>query len=280
MQTPHLLESEIDNIKFLYLRENKTPKEIGELYGVQRYKINYILKKYNIQKSVSEVKRKYNLNEHYFDNIDTPNKAYILGFLYADGYNNRINNTIVLSLNRNDEDILIKIKNEVGSDKPLYHHNYINKIDGIERHMSELNFASKHMCEQLENLGMIQNKTFVIDFPYFLSEELLSHFIRGYFDGDGCACFSKDKNHKSNECFQISMMSSIQLCEHMKQYLQDKQDIHFNVNQPSGKNKENGLIRSKSKKEIEKFIKYIYKDAELYMERKHKKCLNFLKKIN
>lgn len=278
--TSNFLEQEIENIKRMYLKENKTPMEIGDKYNVQRHKINYLLKKYNIQKSVSEAKRKYEINEHYFDEINTPNKAYILGFLYADGYNNRINNTIVLSLDRKDEDILLKIREEVGSNKPIYHHDYINQSDGIERHMSELNFASKHMCEQLERFGMIQNKTFEIDFPQFLSEELISHFIRGYFDGDGCACEYKDKTRKSGNAFCISMMSSIQLCKNMQKYLNNKQNIDLKVNYPSGKKELNGIIRTKSKSNITKFINYIYKDANLYMERKHKKCLEILKKIN
>ena len=279
-QTSYFLEKEIDNIKKMYLEDNNTPKQIGEYYNVPRHKINYLLKKYNIQKTVSEAKRKYKINEHYFDKIDTSNKAYILGFLYADGYNNRINNTIVLSLNTKDEDILLKIRDELDSDKPLYHHTYINKSDEIERHMSELNFASKHMCEQLEKFGMIQNKTFSIDFPKFLSEELISHFIRGYFDGDGCACLFKDNTRKLGKSFQISMMSSIQLCEHMQEYLSNKQNIHFKVNHPCGKKEENGIIRSHSKEEIKKFINYIYKDADLYMERKYEKCLEILEKIN
>jgi len=65
-----------------------------------------LLEKHRIQKSVSQAQRKYSLNENYFDEIDTSNKAYILGFLYADGYNNRINNTVVLSLFKQDREIL------------------------------------------------------------------------------------------------------------------------------------------------------------------------------
>ena len=146
--------------------------------------------------------------------------------------------------------------------------------------MSELTFASKHMCEQLEKFGMIQNKTFTIDFPTFLSDELISHFIRGYFDGDGCACLFKDNTRKSGMSFQISIMSSIQLCEHMQEYLSNKQNIHFKVNHLFGTKEENGILRSHSKEDIKKFINYIYKDANLYMERKYNKCLKILEKIN
>lgn len=274
-----ILEREINNIQKMYLEENKTPKEIGEFYNAARYQVNYILQKYGVQKSVSEAKREYTINEHFFDKIDTQNKAYVLGFLYADGYNNRINNTVVLSLKRDDEEILLKIREAVGSNKPLYHHDYMHS-DGVERHMSQLTFSSRQMCEQLEKWGMTQAKTFTIDFPNFLSDDLVSHFIRGYFDGDGCVSETKDLTRRAGvKCF-ITMMSSMQLCVHMQEYLLKNQDIDFKVNHPTGHSELNGIIRSSSKSNIIKFINYIYKDAELYMERKHSKCLEILKKIS
>lgn len=267
------LQKNFENIKKMYLEENKSSEEIAAFYGVKRHKINYILKKNNIQKSFSESRRKYNLDINYFDEIDTPNKAYILGFLYADGYNNRINNTVVLSLKREDEEILEKINKELKNEKPIYRYDYINNYDGKERHMSEVIFASKHMCESLEKLGVIQNKTFTITFPNFLKENLYPHFIRGLFDGDGCASIYNDEDR---ERFMVSIMSTKALCDGMKDFLKT-QDINFNVNKACGKKDENALIRSGSNKENKKFMEYIYKDADLYMQRKYEKFLTFFK---
>lgn len=267
------LQKNFENIKKMYLEENKSSEEIAAFYGVKRHKINYILKKNNIQKSFSESRRKYNLDINYFDEIDTPNKAYILGFLYADGYNNRINNTVVLSLKREDEEILEKINKELKNEKPIYRYDYINNYDGKERHMSEVIFASKHMCESLEKLGVIQNKTFTITFPNFLKENLYPHFIRGLFDGDGCASIYNDEDR---ERFMVSIMSTKALCDGMKDFLKT-QNINFNVNKVRGKKDENALIRSGSNKENKKFMEYIYKNADLYMQRKHEKFITFFK---
>lgn len=233
-----------------------------------------MLEKHGIQKSVSQAKRKYSLNEDYFDEIDTPNKAYILGFLYADGYNNRINNTVVLSLNREDREILEKISKEVGSTKPLFESNY-TPDDGVERHMLILAMASKHMCESVEKWGLTQNKTFTITFPNFLEDELIPHFIRGYFDGDGCACSTFDKGRPR---FQITLMSSTQFCNGLIDYL-ETQNIHFHINQPLRKSEKNKIVRSGNNKELPKFINLIYKDADLYLERKKNKCLTYLESL-
>lgn len=272
------LEEHFSEIEKMYLEDNLTPYQIGEKFNSKRYQINYILKKHGIQKSISESKRKYTLNESYFDEIDTPNKAYILGFLYADGYNNRINNSVVLSLSKEDREILEKISEEVGSNKPLFESDYVNKNDGTERHMLILTMASKHMCEALEKWGLTQNKTFTIDFPDFLREDLIPHFVRGYFDGDGCACSTTDKGRPR---FQITLMSSTQFCNGLVDYL-ETQNIHFHINQPLQKSEKNKVVRSGNNKELPKFINLIYKDADLYLNRKRNKCYAYLetKQVN
>ena len=272
------LEEHFSEIEKMYLEGGLTPSQIGEQFNSKRYQINYILKKHGIQKSMSESKRKYILNESYFDEIDTPNKAYILGFLYADGYNNRINNSVVLSLSKEDREILEKISEEVGSNKPLFESDYVNKNDGTERHMLILTMASKHMCETLEKWGLTQNKTFTIDFPDFLREDLIPHFVRGYFDGDGCACSTTDKGRPR---FQITLMSSTQFCNGLVDYL-ETQNIYFHINQPLRKSEKNKVVRSGNNKELPKFINLIYKDADLYLNRKRNKCYAYLetKQVN
>lgn len=272
------LEEHFSEIEKMYLEDNLTPYRIGEKFNSKRYQINYILNKHGIQKSISESKRKYTLNESYFDEIDTPNKAYILGFLCADGYNNRINNSVVLSLSKEDREILEKISEEVGSNKPLFESDYVNKNDGTERHMLILTMASKHMCEALEKWGLTQNKTFTIDFPDFLREDLIPHFVRGYFDGDGCACSTTDKGRPR---FQITLMSSTQFCNGLVDYL-ETQNIHFHINQPLRKSEKNKVVRSGNNKELPKFINLIYKNAGLYLNRKRNKCYAYLetKQVN
>ena len=54
--------------------------------------------------------RKYNFNEHYFDNIDCQEKAYWLGFFAADGYNHRSKGCIEFRLHRQDREILERFK--------------------------------------------------------------------------------------------------------------------------------------------------------------------------
>lgn len=277
------LESNYEDIKKKYLEENMSSQEIADFYKVKRHRINYLLEKHGIQKSFSEARREYKLDEHFFDEIDTPNKAYILGFFYADGYNNSINNSMYLSLKDTDEDILQDIKRYIGTDRPLFH--FIGKRnDGSpDRKMVSLIMSSKHMCEMFAKYGCPTAKTFALKFPDFLREDLYSHFIRGYFDGDGCASIVKENDFKKKRArtrLNITMVSSAEFCYGLQNFLKNKCDINFNVNKISGHKEENRIIRSGSNQETKKFMDYIYRDADLYMKRKHNKFVEYFNKNN
>lgn len=273
--TSQELQERYEEIKKMYLVENISSSQIAKILGVKRHQINYILTKNNIQKTQSEVNRKYYLNEHYFDQIDTPNKAYILGFLYADGYNNPFNNTIVLSLSAKDEDILEKIRNEIGCDKPLFHLHDEHKCDDYKpRDMRILTLASKYMSNTIKKWGVVPNKTFSLHFPEFLAKELIPHFIRGYFDGDGCVCVYPDKTHKKNLCrIEISILTNLEFCYELQKKLAEA-NIAVRVHKATGKEK-NMLVRTGDQEEVLKFMNYIYKDADLFLPRKQEKFLNY-----
>lgn len=266
------LQERYEEIKDMYLNQNISSTQIAKIMGAKRYQINYILEKNGIAKTFSEARREYGLDEHYFDEIDTPNKAYILGFLYADGYNNDINHTVVLTLHEKDKDTLEKIRKELKCEKPLYHISSVNKKDGKPRELESLILASKHMSETVKKWGLIPNKTFTLEFPKFLSDNLVSHFIRGYFDGDGCAYIEK-RVDRQDRLF-VSIMSSTKFCCEMQQYL-EKLGLKMYVNHPTNKNENNSLIRATKRADVKKIKDYIYKDADLYMERKRKKFEEF-----
>ena len=278
--TDAFFEQEKDNIRELYLEKGLSPEEIGKIYNKKRYQINYILDKLKITRTVSEVQRKYVLDEHFFDEIDTPNKAYILGFLYADGCNSKTTNTITLGLNIKDKDILEKIQNAIGTNRPLQESIYVkntphNSEKFVERHMVILSLSSKYMSDTVEKWGLIPRKTFDLVFPDFLAEDLYSHLIRGYLDGDGWVSLRTTNEKHPRQRLGVGMMSSMNFCLGMQKYLKEKQNINFNVIHPSGANEKNGVIRSSSKKETKKFMDFIYKDAELYMERKYNNFKKF-----
>lgn len=107
--------------------------------------------------------------------------AYILGFFIADGTIPREIQTV--SFSQKESYILEDIKKEIGSNQPLYK----NQKTGV--HI--LNLNSKSMKTDLMELhGIMPNKSYDVLFPY-VPEEHTSHFVRGYFDGDGYVNYNK-----------------------------------------------------------------------------------------
>ena len=126
-------------------------------------------------------------NHHYFDKIDSPEKSYWLGFLMADGTisDRAKKGALQLQIHLANKDIehLKKFHLAIESDNAIHY-----EADGSIRS----SHSSDYLCEALINLGCTSRKTFTLEFPK-LPDELINHFIRGYFDGDGSACIHKGR---------------------------------------------------------------------------------------
>lgn len=118
--------------------------------------------------------KKYDFNENYFNKLKTHEQAYILGFIYADGYNS--NSRLELSQKEERIDILEKINRALKSNIPIKSYS-----PGTYR----LSFNSIKLCSDLTKLGAVKNKSLTLIFPDFIPDRLMSSFILGYFDGDG-----------------------------------------------------------------------------------------------
>ncbi len=82
-----LIDAQIDEINRLY-QEGISLTKIGQQLGIHRKALTRLFKKNQVESRKGfSYARKYNLEEHYFDIIDTEDKAYMLGFIYADGNN-------------------------------------------------------------------------------------------------------------------------------------------------------------------------------------------------
>lgn len=231
--------------------------KIGELYNVDRTVIARILKRNNVQlRDPSHRKRKYTLNENYFDEVDTPDKAYILGLLYADGCNYK--NSINITLQEKDKLILDEIKEKLGSNIPLYYRK-LNEQNKNHQNVYSLTFTNQHLARRLRELGMLQRKSLILTFPEWLDKSLYSHFIRGYFDGDGCFCGN-----------MISIASTEQFCKHLQDVCLKElnittyvKDVYDRENSPTK------IFYVYGKNKVKKFLDYIYEDANMYIQRKY-----------
>lgn len=249
--------------------------DVGKKFNVGHKVIAKILEEKGI-KRIAAKKRKYKINENYFDVIDTPNKAYILGFLYADGCNNKSKGTISMSLEERDKYILEDIRNEIDSGRPLEFIDYSNKHDlgYTYKNQYRLLLFSIHMCNILESHGVVPNKSLVLDFPN-LRHDLLSHFVRGYFDGDGSVTQGKKKTN-----FILTITSTNNFCEKLKEIIEKEVGINCHVYNASNNNGITKVFTVSGRFQVKSLLDWLYKDADLFLERKHDRYIQYFYNID
>ena len=262
MLNAKISEDQYNEISELY-KSGLSTVNIATLYGVTHKTITKILDKMGVKRR-NNGSRKYKLNESYFDDIDTPNKAYILGFLYADGSNSEKKCTISMSLQEDDRYILEKIRQEIGSEKPLEFLDYSNKHDGGYNYKNQyrLLMFSRHMCDTLKDKGVVPNKSLILKWPTFLRDDLYSHFLRGYIDGDGYI-----QPHKWEHC--VNFISTYDFCRQAQIYIENKLGIKCRLDEASCHNGVTTYLYIRYREQVKLFLDYIYQDAELYLERKY-----------
>jgi len=236
--------------------------DIANEYRIDSSSISKLLSRRNITKySRSHINRRYQINEKFFDNIDSEIKAYFLGILYADGCNVSNSNAIKLSLRESDREILEKLKSFVTPNKPL---TYLLTKNCENQYA--LIICSKYMSEKLAQLGCQPKKSLILEFPDWLDSNLISHFIRGYFDGDGyLSCVRATNNWK------FSILGTEQFCKSIQMILQNKLNIKSSIY----KQKNIWELRTNGNKQTRKIMDWLYCDSNYYLVRKYNKYLQF-----
>jgi hypothetical protein len=165
-----------------YLK-GESAKEIALDFEYSKYVIYRLLRNKNIvRRNRVDCHKKYEIDDHYFTIIDSEDKAYFLGLMFADGYNNEIKGEAKITLQTGDTEILNIFREKLKTDKPLR----------LDRKYHKLALENKQISKDLAKHGCVQAKTFKLKFPK-LRENLVRHFIRGYFDGDGCITIMNKK---------------------------------------------------------------------------------------
>lgn len=206
-------------------------------------------------------KRPDSFNQNLLEKIDTEEKAYWLGFLYADGSVGSTDNRIELTLAEKDLDHIKKFKNFIGLDNKISY----RSSSKAYRYC----FKNKIFKQILIEKGCVPKKSLILEFPTHeqVPVYLQRHFIRGYFDGDGCFC-------NTDSCFEAGFIGT------EKFILKFLEELPLNVNkQISIKNvhRDDGAKKYAfySITDINNFLDYMYKDANIYLERKYQLYKDF-----
>ena len=261
--------SQTDKEAIVNAYNEKTSEELAKEYGVSR---GMITKVWYDNKLAGKDRHKYPFDYDYFSNINSKDKAYFLGLIAADGCvskKDKIYSTKI-TLQYGDKCILETFSRCVNSFKPLIvRANEKNKY-------ATLDLVSQRMFDDLSQYGIVPRKTLGFDMP-FLGKEYMSHFFRGYFDGDGSISIDRKEYHLPSS-YNIIISGYEHNLRRMQDYLLEKENIHSIITLDK-RNYELpfGSLVFINIKEKYNFLKYIYKDCEdLYIPRKKYKSDCFL----
>lgn len=234
----------------LHFNQKQSITKIGRDSGECRNKLGKILVNngtppINYQNSIK-------INQYIFDEIDTEKKAYWLGFIFADGSISQ--NVFEIQLSEVDVHHLIKFKRFV---------EWINEIKfKSSTNSARIAFRNKYFTNNLISMGVTENKSLTLSFPSNIPDELIRHFIRGYFDGDGCIHFRKWI--KGSRKALINVLGTPQFLNILREYCPIKINKLYRNN-----NSESTLVYQTVGLKAEQFLYWLYNDANVYLNRKY-----------
>lgn len=126
-----------------------------------------------------------NFDESFFMR-QTPNMAYMLGWLAADG-NVSDRNEIKILLKATDIVMLRNLASMINLTNKISESSYFDQRTQKVYHKASFCFTSEVVVTELAKYGIVPRKSLILSYPQCLeSDDIRRHFIRGYLDGDGC----------------------------------------------------------------------------------------------
>lgn len=255
-----------ERIEELYI-EGKTAKEISSLLGFKYHQPVYnFFKKKGWERTGKPSKRIYNVNENFFKCINTEEKAYILGFICADGHIAK--DRLVITVAIKDKDILEKIRTALQSNHPIKEvtsTNPYNKTDRKVLTLVELMIGSVELVKPLFDMGLTTNKTYTLngDILKYIPKYLIRDFLRGYFDGDGNVFFGR--RYASGYKYNINICGN-------EDFLLKSFQIYFPSNNQLYKDlysKQCYVWKLSQKDKVKDFMYYLYYNSSIFLQRKY-----------
>lgn len=237
--------------------------------GIGKNTFRRFLKENNLLRKTFTVVKNPDLKSSFFEKIDTEEKAYWFGFIYADGCVRETHNSLVIEISKNDKHHLEKFRETINANTPIKERTRILK-SGNSSTVVSLCIYSEKLINDLTTKGCIQKKTYngYLYDNVFSEKKLKMAFLRGYIDGDGY--ISKEKtaysasivvhNYKIMNYLLNIIIKEIGIIPHIR-YEQDELGGAYRM-------------RIMNKADFFAFFDAIYEDQTICLQRKYD---NYLK---
>ena len=221
--------------------------------------------------------QRYKRNSEYFENWSY-NMAYILGLLATDGTNSSLTNIVKITLQEGDSHLLEEIKEELEYEGPIYHS--ISHSSKYEKDypIATFQIRDKKISEDVYNLGIVDNKTLVLQDFSFIPTKFQKAFILGIIDGDGSI------DRIGGDRCENSVQIRVRFCSAAKTFIEGIRDMMHKNGFSEIKVHSTDLQRKNTYYTLEfstsDIINYLscYENVDIFLNRKLDKILNLIEK--
>lgn len=241
----------------------KTAKEAAAVFGYSHQACYGELERRGIgRRGRSEAHRKYEVDQTFFDVVDSEEKAYWLGFLTADGTIEA--DSIRVCLAAKDRLHLVKFLSAIQSEHPIG--DRITTLDGKEFPGVEVHVGSQKLSGGIQALGVTPRKSFSATPSSNVPEHLLPHYWRGVIDGDGSFVAGVNKRSGRSKW-------SVQACG-TKAITQGFVDWVCSFATTGAEPKPRGgngtfVVKINGNRLSKRIAEELYRDAHVWLDRKH-----------
>ena len=254
-------------------KNNISLRNLEEKYNVSRSTISSYLEKIGIKKIKGNHYRKYFHDEDFFEKIDSEEKAYWLGFMFADGYivdNEKRygQDAFALTLAKDSIDSLEKFKKSIKATNPITW----DTSKKNSQPQGRLLMRSQKTVNDLIDKGCVKQKSLILQPPKNIPEELIRHFIRGFFDGDGSLI--KYERTKDSIIYSINITSTYEMVKWIKQVFQMGQIF------PEKRREQTWYFTVGGNQQVITLYHFLYDNATIWMDRKYNRFQELLNKYS
>lgn len=249
--------------------------QLQEKYGhyagtYKKFLINYGIK----LKTQSEWSKRYHFDDKFFKKIDSHEKAYWLGFIYADGNisSKKSGKVFQIALANKDGEHVERLKKSLKSSHKTYK----------DRNSLRLMICQNEIYNDLKNLGVDERKSLTIKPPSEdqVPKKYLNSFFLGFFDGDGSIYI-----YKPRKTWHFQIIATKCFCEAFQNFLiengisggtlrkelrvDEHKDVwYYNIG--------GGYATDKGKEKINHLYNVLYANNDIFLERKRDRFLFML----
>ena len=247
---------------YFYTIHGYSSRELEQIFNLSKSVISYQQRKYGLSNLTKHKKRPI----FSFDKIDTPEKAYTLGFILADGCIEQ-NNIVEISVALKDKEVVDFISNTING-SVFVDKTYDKKQRRFPRARTNSLRRQRQRC--LWTICSHRSSPEMSDRHYpRVKKDLERYLLLGFFDADGCITWGRRKD-RNRIWHKICFTSSYSLLYGVQQHLL-KIGITTTLRPKSNENC--FVLEFSNRTDVLKFLDYIYpKNSEfIVLQRKYLK---------